>query len=60
MDLEGKILRRSFSFPLDRERRIMDGLIPYGNEFDIHKGKIYYLVYNEENSRYELHRATIQ
>jgi len=60
MDLEGKILRRSFSFPLDRERRIMDGLIPYGNEFDIHKGKIYYLVYNDENSRYELHRATIQ
>jgi len=60
MDLKGKTLRRSFSFPLDRERRIMDGLIPYSNEFDIYGGEIYYLMYNDENSCYELHRARIQ
>lgn len=60
MDLKGKTLRRSFSFPLDRERRIMDGLIPYSHEFDIYRGGIYYLMYNDENSWYELHRARIQ
>jgi hypothetical protein len=60
MDLKGKILSRSFSFPLDKGKRIMQGLVPYGNEFDIHKRYIYYLTYNDETSWYELHRARIQ
>ncbi len=60
MDLEGKTLRRSFSFPLDKGKRMMQGLVPYGNEYDIHEGYIYYLAYNDETSWYELHRASIQ
>lgn len=60
MDLKGKVLGRSFSFPLEMRNRITEGLLPYPNEFDIHKGYIYYLMYNDETSWFELHRTRIE
>lgn len=52
MDLQGKILEKSFSFP----KRI-DYFVPhtFAQTFDVEQGKFIWVEYNEPASQYELH-----
>lgn len=59
LDLNGKILNRAYSFPLNPENRLLRGIAPYSNEYAIHDNKVYYLVFNEDSMLYELHVKTI-
>lgn len=60
LDLEGNILKRSFDFPLDPERNTLTGIASYSNEYVIQDNKIYYLVYDDDSSVFELHAHKIQ
>lgn len=57
LNLEGKILRRSFAFPLEPT---WDYLVEVNNQFDIRNGILYTISYNEEKERVELRIATIK
>jgi hypothetical protein len=35
----------------------MRGFVPFNNVFDVHEGFIYYMVYNDDTSLWELHRT---
>ena len=60
LDLKGSLLSRSFDFPLDPERNTLTGIVSYSNEYVIQDNKIYYLVYNDDSSVFELHVHTIR
>jgi len=51
MNLEGTVLRRSFSFPLEPS---WDHLPSVNSHFDIHGGILYTTAYNEDQERIEL------
>jgi hypothetical protein len=57
MDLKGQVLNRSFSFPFGPGEQNMRGFVPFNNSYDVYEGYIYYLVYNDETSLWELHRT---
>jgi len=57
MNLEGTILRRSFSFPLEPT---WDYLPEVDHRFDIHGGILYTTSYNEEKERMELRIASLK
>lgn len=57
MDLEGQELNRSFSFPFGPGEHNMRGFVPFNNVYDVHEGFIYYLIYNDDTSLWELHRS---
>lgn len=59
MDLEGKVLKKTFAFPLAPWQRTCDWFIPHSSEYDIHNDKIYYLVENEQQ-KIDLHITDIQ
>lgn len=58
LDLEGKILTRGFSFPLDPEFRVLTGTASFSNQYVIYDDKIYYIVLNDNSMVYELHVAS--
>jgi beta-lactamase regulating signal transducer with metallopeptidase domain len=60
MDLEGKILKRSFSFPLPPYQDASYRFTLFSNEYDIYQDKIYYLAYNYDTDIYELHITPIK
>ncbi len=35
----------------------MRGFVPFNNVYDVHEGFIYYLIYNDDTSLWELHRS---
>ena len=55
MDLEGKILKRSFSFPLPPYQDPSYSFTLFSNEYEIYQDKIYNLAYNYDTDTYELH-----
>lgn len=57
MDLKGQVLNRSFSFPLGPGEQNMRSFVPFNNVYDVHEGFIYYLVYNDSTSLWEIHRT---
>ena len=59
LDLKGNILKRSLDFPLDPERKTLTGIASFSNEYVIQGNKIYFLVYNDDSSVFELHVHTI-
>jgi len=59
MDLEGKVLKRSFVFPLHPLRRISQELFSFKNEYDIHDGKLYYLERNPLGQGFLLHQLIL-
>lgn len=59
MDLEGRLLRRSFSFPLPPYQEITYRFTLFSNAYEIYEDKVYYLAYNYENDIYELHIVPI-
>jgi len=60
MDLEGKILKRSFSFPLPPYQDASYSFTLFSNEYEIYQDKIYYLAYNYDTDIYELHITPIK
>jgi hypothetical protein len=56
MDLAGKILRRSYGFPLAPN---WFAIASTNLRFDIHQDKIFYLEYNDAAERFELHIVPI-
>ena len=60
LDLEGKLLGRFFSFPLEPFQRLNDTFIQFSNEFDIHSDTIYHLEYNFDLESVELHVTAIK
>jgi hypothetical protein len=59
LDLQGKILNRDFSFPLDPEFRVLTGTAPFSNQYAVYDDIIYYVVLNEKTMLYELHASSI-
>lgn len=59
MDLSGKVIGRSFAFPLDPARRELSGFPLYSTTYDISWGNIYYMVENEETESWELYVSKI-
>ena len=57
LNLEGKILRRSFAFPLEPT---WDYLVEVDKRFDIRNGILYSLTYNEDKEQVELRIAPIK
>jgi hypothetical protein len=57
MDLEGKILRRSFAFPLEPSWGYLPGT---NSRFDIRSGILYTVDYNDSEERYELGMTTLK
>ena len=60
MDLEGNILKRSFSFPLPPYQNASYSFTLFSNEYEIYQDKIYNLAYNYETDIYELHITPIK
>jgi hypothetical protein len=60
MELDGKILKRSFSFPLPPFQDPSYSFSLFSNEYEIYQDKIYRLVYNYESDIYELRITPIQ
>jgi len=54
MDLQGNILKRSYSFPLTPDQRFLSTFRWFGSEYDIHGDQIYYLTYDQDRDRYLL------
>jgi hypothetical protein len=57
MDFKGQVLDRSFSFPFGPGEQNMRSFVPFNNVYEVHEGLIYYLVYNDCTSLWELHRT---
>lgn len=55
MALDGKILKRSFSFPLPPYQAPSYSFTLFSSEYEIYQDKIYYLAYNYDTDTYELH-----
>jgi len=55
MDLQGHILKRSFSFPLPPYQDPSYSFTLFSNQFEIYQDRIYSLSYNDETDTYELH-----
>ncbi len=55
LDLQGNLVKRAFSCPLDPEVRLLRGIAPFSNEYVIRNETFYYLVLNEDSMLYELH-----
>lgn len=60
MDLEGKILKRSFSFPLSPYQEPSYSITLFSNEYEIYEDNIYNLAYNYKTDIYELHITPIK
>ena len=60
LDLEGKLIGRIFSFPLEPYQRLNETFLLFSNEFDIHSNKIYHLEYNYDLESIELHITAIK
>lgn len=60
MDLEGKILKRSFSFPLPPYQDPSYSFTLFSNEYEIYQDKIYNLAYNYDTDTFELHITPIK
>lgn len=58
-DLEGKVLGRSFSFPLHPLRRLSSSLNSYTTEYDIRDGRLYYLERGTDGQFFLLHRLDL-
>ena len=59
LDLQGKLLKRSYSCPLDPEIRLLRGIAPFSNEYVVRNDAFTYLVLNEDSMLYELHTHPI-
>ncbi len=59
MDLKGKILKRSFSFPLPPFQDPSYSFTLFSNEYEIYRDHVYNLAYNYETDIYELHITPI-
>jgi hypothetical protein len=59
MDLEGRILKRSFSFPLPPYQDVTYRFTLFSNAYEIFDDKVYYLAYNYDADIYELHIVPI-
>ncbi len=59
LDLQGNILKRAFTCPLDPEVRLLRGIAPFSNEYVIRDDTFYYLTLNEDSMLYELHAHAI-
>ena len=60
MDLDGKILKRSFSFPLHPYQDASYSFTLFSNAYEIGQDKIFHLAYNYETDIYELHITPIK
>ncbi|UCE41724.1 MAG: hypothetical protein JSV17_01650 [Candidatus Aminicenantes bacterium] len=60
MDLDGEILKRSFSFPLPPYQDPSYSFTLFSNEYEIFRNKIYNLSYNLETDIYELRITPIK
>ena len=60
LDLEGKLIGRFFSFPLEPYQRLNETFLLFSNEFDIHSDTIYHLEYNFDRESIELHITAIK
>ena len=60
MDLEGRILGRSFSFPLPPYQDVTYRFTLFSNAYEIYEDRIYYLAYNYDTDIYELHIVPIK
>ena len=60
MDLDGKILKSSFSFPLPPYQDPSYSFTLFSNQYEIYQDKIYYLDYNYNTDIYELHITPIK
>jgi hypothetical protein len=60
MDLRGKVLKRSFSFPLPPFQDPSYSFTLFSNEYEIYRDHIYSLAYNYETDIYELHITPIK
>ncbi len=59
LDLQGNIVKRDFSFPLNPEFRVLTGTAPFSNQYAVSDDIIYYVVLNEDSMLYELHSSSI-
>jgi hypothetical protein len=59
LDLQGKIVKRGFSFPLDPEFRVLTGTASFSDQYAVSDDIIYYVVLNERTMLYELHASSI-
>jgi hypothetical protein len=59
LDLQGKIVKRDFAFPLDPEFRVLTGTAPFSNQYAVSDDIIYYVVLNEDSMLFELHASSI-
>jgi len=59
LDLQGKILKRDFSFPLDPDFRVLTGTTSFSSQYAVYDDIIYYVVLNESTMLYELHACSI-
>ncbi|NIM16882.1 MAG: hypothetical protein GTO45_33275 [Candidatus Aminicenantes bacterium] len=60
LDLEGNILKQSFSFPLHPLERMSPQFISYSNDYDIVNDRLYYLLENNSTEEWELHVTEIK
>ncbi len=60
MDLEGTILKRSFSFPLPPYQDVTYRFTLFSNAYEIYRDKVFYLAYNYDTDIYELHIVPIK
>jgi hypothetical protein len=60
MDLDGKVLKRSYSFPLPPYKDPSYRFTLFSNEFAIYQDNIYNLAYNYDTDIYELHITPIK
>ena len=59
LDLEGNILKRGFSFPLDPEFRVLTGIVSFSNQYVIYDDKVHYIILNDDSMVYELHACPV-
>jgi hypothetical protein len=59
LDLDGKLLKKTFAFPLSPENRLLRGIAPFSNEYAVYNDKIYYILFDEHSMLYELHISEI-
>jgi len=59
LDLQGKILKRDFAFPLDPEFRVLTGTASFSDQYAVFDDIVYYVVLNEDSMLYELHASSV-